>query len=84
MTNAKTTEMSPPNVLPTSSGVYKTRTLDPETGEPIGEHGYSYFDLTDRIWGCTSTTPEEAFKSPDFEFAAQTKEWCGLDEEPSA
>jgi hypothetical protein len=78
-----TTNISPPDKLPTKAGVYRTRVIDPESNEPTGNWGYSYFDLTDRIWGCLSSDPAAAHSNPDFEFAEQNKEWCKPDEEPA-
>lgn len=78
------TQTFPPDVLPARSGVYKTRGIDPETGKAEDGWLYSYFDLTDRVWGCAHATAEDAFKSPEYEFAHQTKEWRGLTEEPAA
>lgn len=70
-------------VLPVRSGAYKTLAVDPDSGEPIaGEWGYSWFDATDRIWGCACDTPHEAGLNPEYEFAFQTKIWRGLVEEP--
>lgn len=78
--SAMLTDTFPPNILPVRSGVYKTRHIDPETGEK-SQWGYCYFDATDRIWGCMYIVPLLAEKKPDFEFALQNKEWCGLDKE---
>lgn len=74
----------PPSVLPARSGVYKTRQIDPETETVDGDWGFSYFDELDRVWGCTAADPAVAHSHPEYEFASQTKEWCGLDEEPAA
>ena len=70
----------PANILPVRSGVYKTLSIDNETGK-LRNPGYSLFDATDRIWGCTHATIDEAAANPDFEFADQTKMWQGLAEE---
>ena len=67
----------PASVLPVRSGVYSTVTIDPDTGK-LKDSGYSYFDATDRIWGCTHLTVDDAAAAPDFEFALQTKMWRGL------
>lgn len=79
----KTATVFPPSTLPSLHGVYQTRFIDPETDQPSGDWGYSYFDLIDRIWGCQAATRDEAFGNRDFEFALQNKEWCNLDEEPA-
>lgn len=62
---------------PTQSGVYATREVDVETGEPIPGSTwlYSFFDLTDRIWGCSHPDPQMAIAWPEFEYASQSKEW---------
>lgn len=75
------TGVFPPDVLPSRSGVYWTQTLDPETNEPAGEWGFSYFDATDRVWGCAYDDVDSAARGPDYEFASQTKQWLGLTEE---
>ncbi|MBU3577537.1 hypothetical protein [Polynucleobacter sp. UK-Kesae-W10] len=73
----------PPDILPVRSGVYFTRELDLDTGERLGEmFMFSYFDATDRIWGCAAGNRESAWKEPGYEFASQNKEWIGLAEEP--
>lgn len=80
----KLTGIFPPETLPVRSGVYLTTQLDPETGEPTDSGivtGYSYFDLTDRVWGCSHPTVEEAIAHPDYEFAWQHKSWQGLTKE---
>lgn len=76
----KLTPVFPANILPVRSGVYYTQAID-EDGK-LGQSGYSYFDETDRIWGCMHKTPDEAAANPEFEFAGQTKMWYGLAEEP--
>jgi hypothetical protein len=73
----------PPSELPQSKGVYRTCTVDVETGEESEVWGYSFFDATDRIWGCTHTTIEDAVEAPDFEFANQNKRWSELSEQDS-
>lgn len=79
----KLSPVFPANILPVRSGVYYTQEVDEETGY-YGQGGYSYFDATDRIWGCTHKTPSEAAANPEFEFAGQTKTWYGLAEEPNS
>ncbi len=81
----KLTRVFPPEILPVREGVYLTTQLDPETGEPTCSGivtGYSFFDLTDRVWGCSHKTVKGAIAHPDFEFAWQHKSWQGLAEEP--
>ena len=80
-----TTETFPPDVLPVHRGVYLTRPVDPET-KVCGRDRwlYSFYDSTDKIWGCEAWTPEDATAHPEFEFADQSKEWRGLAEEPAA
>jgi len=77
----KLTPTFPANILPVRSGVYSTVTVDSETGK-LRNSGYSFFDATDKIWGCTHLTIQEAVANPEFEFAEQTKMWQGLAEEP--
>lgn len=85
MSNDKLTNIFPPEILPVRSGVYKTQACDPNTGKPINPWwGFSYFDSTDRVWGCAHDTVDSAWKDPDYEFANQYKQWCGLNEEPKA
>lgn len=72
------TEIFPPDILPVRSGVYRTQSVDPDSGVAMNPWGYSYFDATDRVWGCVAETAEEAFAKPDYEFAWQTKKWRGL------
>ncbi len=74
----KLTPTFPHDVLPVRSGVYRTRSVDPEDGKPIGPWGYSWFDATDRIWGCAEHGPIMAAQNPEYEFAYQTKIWRGL------
>jgi hypothetical protein len=76
----KLTPVFPASILPVRSGVYATQQID-EDGN-LGPFGCSYFDATDRIWGCTHRTVDEAAANPEFEFAVQTKMWQGLAEEP--
>lgn len=52
---------------PTKGGVYRTLSE--------GIEGFSLYDATDRIWGCTHPTPELARDLPDFEYALQFKHW---------
>lgn len=78
---SKQTPIFPPSVLPVRSGVYATQNIDPEDGLPKDGWAYSWFDLTDCVWGCSAPTPEEAFANPDYEFAWQTKQWRGLTQE---
>lgn len=78
---SQTTDIFPPDILPARSGVYLTRGVNPEDGVKT-PWAYSYFDATDRIWGCAHETIEMAARSPEYEFAWQTKEWRGLAEEP--
>jgi hypothetical protein len=66
----------PPDVLPQRNGVYRTCTVDVETGEEAEAWGYSYFDTTDRVWGCTQDNIEDAVKFPEYEFAHQYKRWA--------
>lgn len=75
------TAIFPPETLPVRSGVYKTRPIDPDTGKPTFSWGYSHFDATDRIWGCSHDRVDQAARVPDYEFAHQSKEWRGLTEE---
>lgn len=75
------TNMFPAETLPVRSGVYKTLAVD-EDGEAMGDWGFSYFDSTDRIWGCAYASVDEAWKQPDYEYAHQQKLWFGLTEEP--
>ena len=80
-----TTPTFPPEIRPVKRGVYITRNIDPETG--VCENNrwmYSFYDNTDKIWGCGALTPEQATSHPDFEFAEQNKEWRGLAEEPKS
>jgi hypothetical protein len=78
-----TTEIFPPDILPVRSGVYRTQSCDSETGEPLGEPwGFSYFDSADRLWGCVHDRVDDAWRMPEYEFAHQTKQWYGLNEEP--
>lgn len=79
----KLTAIYPHTMLPVRSGVYQTQNVDPEDLLTIGGWGFSYFDATDRIWGCTYTTPSDAFRAPDYEFAYQTKQWRGLSDPQS-
>ena len=74
------TPIFPPDVLPVRSGVYFTQSVD-EDGKAFGSWGFSYFDATDRIWGCSHEFVEAAAAYPEFEFAIQTKRWRGLSEE---
>lgn len=73
------TKIFPPDVLPTRSGAYRTCTVDLETGEEAEVWGFSYFDLTDRIWGCTQNNIEDAVTFPEYEFAHQHKKWAELE-----
>jgi hypothetical protein len=78
------TEIFPPETLPVRSGVYLTTQVDPETGESVSSGtvtGYSYFDATDRVWGCSHMTIEEAIARPEYEFAWQYKRWQGMTKE---
>lgn len=86
MSNQELTPTFPPSVLPVRSGVYETLAADPETLQAIGgfDWGYSYFDATDRVWGCAHDTIDEAWQHPEYEFAHQCKKWRGLTEEPKA
>lgn len=77
----KLSPVFPANILPVRSGVYYTQAIEEETGK-LGDSGYSYFDATDRIWGCMHPTVDMAAAAPEFEFAGQTKCWYGLAEEP--
>lgn len=80
----KLTPTFPPEILPVRGGVYFTRELNPETGEPYAgdQFLFSYFDATDRIWGCAAGNRDVAWQEPNYEFASQNKEWIGLAEEP--
>lgn len=81
--NAPLTPTFPPEILPVRSGLYFTRELNIETGAPESElFVFSYFDATDRIWGCGSGHAQTAINEPGYEFASQNKEWIGLAEEP--
>lgn len=84
MSNDKLTNIFPPEILPVRSGVYKTQACDPDTGTPLDAWGFSYFDANDRVWGCRHFDVEQAWRHPDYEFAHQCKQWCGLSEEPKA
>ena len=75
------TPVFPPETLPVRAGAYLTRSLDTVTGKVLSGWGYSYFDATDRIWGCTHERVDQALRVPDYEFAHQHKEWRGLTEE---
>ena len=77
----KRTPIFPPDVLPVRSGVYWTQNIDPFDGATMDPWGYSYFDATDRIWGCTAQSIILAGINRDFEFAHQTKQWQGVLEE---
>lgn len=77
----KLSPIFPANILPVRSGVYYTQAIEEETGK-LGDSGYSFYDSTDRIWGCMHKTPAEAYAHPEFEFAGQSKMWYGLAEEP--
>lgn len=80
----KLTPIFPANVLPVRSGVYKTLSVD-EEGVPDGRAwGFSYFDATDRIWGCVSDNVVEAGIHRDHEFAHQLKQWQGVLEESTS
>ena len=81
MSNKTLTEIFPAEILPVRSGVYKTLSID-EDGTPQDDWGYSFFDATDRIWGCTYASVDAAWKQPDYEYAHQQKLWSGLTEEP--
>jgi hypothetical protein len=73
----------PPEILPVRSGLYFTREISLETGKPESERFlFSYFDATDRIWGCAGFSAHTAITEPSYEFASQNKEWIGLAEEP--
>ena len=74
----KLTPTFPANILPVRSGVYKTRYVDRDSGKPIGPWGFSWFDITDRLWGCQSDAIDKAAAHLDYEFASQTKLWRGL------
>lgn len=74
----------PPDVLPTRNGAYRTCAIDLETGEESELWGFSYFDTTDRIWGCTQASIEEAVKFPEYEFAHQHKRWAELQKDDVA
>jgi len=75
----------PPEILPVRSGVYFTREIDPDTGKAMTEmFVFSYFDATDRIWGCAAFNRDVAWKEPTYEFASQNKEWIGFTEEPQS
>lgn len=71
----------PEDILPTRRGVYQTRVM---VGSKPSPWQYSFFDETDRIWGCAHDTPEMAEEFPEFEFAVQQKQWRGLAEDPVA
>lgn len=77
----KKTGILPPDVKPVRSGVYETRTVNVETGRVNGPWLFSWFDATDRIWGCGHQDAEAAWRVPDYEFAFQNKQWRGLTEE---
>jgi hypothetical protein len=79
-----TTEVFHHSILPVRNGVYLTQSVDPEDGRILSDWMYSYFDATDRVWGCAAITPAEAHSVPDYEFAWQTKNWRGLTEEAKA
>lgn len=81
MNTPELTPVFPPDVQPVRKGVYKTRVLDTENGQPLTGWAYSLFDTTDKIWGCGHDTVENALAAPDFEFAQQNKEWQGLTKE---
>ena len=79
----KLSPVFPPEILPVREGVYLTTQVDPDTGIALEQTKcYSYFDTTDRIWGCGYPQAEDAFKQPSYEFAHQVKSWQGLAEEP--
>lgn len=83
----KLTPKFPPHILPVRSGVYMTTQIDPETGEPTEngiQDGYSYFDVEDRVWGCSAVSVQDAEEHPEYEFAWQHKSWQGLAEEQAA
>lgn len=83
MNDEKLTEIFPAEILPVRSGVYNTLALD-EDNHPVSDWGYSFFDATDRIWGCNYPSIDEAWRQPDYEYAVQRKLWFGLAEEPKA
>lgn len=81
--NAPLTPTFPPQILPVRSGLYFTREVDPETSKHTHDKFlFSYFDATDRIWGCAAINRNDALSEPCYEFASQNKEWIGLAEEP--
>lgn len=58
---------------PEKAGVYRTLSE--------GVEGFSWYDATDKIWGCTQPTIELAVKSPEYEFANQySKLWSENDQ----
>lgn len=79
----KLTEVFPASTLPVRSGIYRTWQVDPEGVIIDHSGGYSYFDATDKIWGCSHLTVDEAAAKPEFEFAWQQKNWQGVAEEPT-
>lgn len=75
------TDIFPEDILPARRGVYQTRSL---LGDDVTPWQFSFFDDTDRIWGCAHSTPGEAEQFPEFEFAVQQKQWRGLAKDPAA
>lgn len=80
----KLTPIFPANILPVRSGVYKTWNVDPETGDIFDAPGYSFYDATDRIWGCSNGDVINAGIHRDYEFAHQLKQWQGVLEESAS
>lgn len=80
----KLTPIFPANILPVRSGVYRTWNIDPETGDISDTSGYSFYDATDRIWGCGHNNIVEAGIHRDHEFAYQLKQWQGVLEESTS
>lgn len=80
----KLTPIFPADVLPVRSGVYKTLSVDDEGKPHFTPWGYSYFDATDRIWGCAHGNIADAEAHRDHEFAHQLKLWQGVLEESTS
>lgn len=80
----KLTPIFPANILPVRSGVYKTMAVDDEDLQQNVSWNYSYFDATDRIWGCGHDNIVDAGIHRDHEFAHQLKQWQGVLEESTS
>ena len=68
-----------PSTMPRRSGVYWAC-----NDKAPSQWGFAHFDAELKIWGCLASDPNDAARSPDYEFASQLKRWRGLPESAKA